>query len=165
MKNIFSKVFFSKAIYLGGKPSQPPQPFFASRRPKLTAAKPASIINTFAMKFIDADEDHVRRPTNIGHVMEMLDRQRCTEYYSCKDYFIITISETRKYSNCVCGHSIQTNYIATHAETGLSAVYGSECITKADKSSEFIMIRKCTMCFDTIGLKNKTSLCRKCNMK
>ena len=104
------------------------------------------------MNFIDSEIDHVARPVDHKHVLEMAmkaaigaDGRRVP-----KPTFSRTWSNYTKYSNCVCGKDIENNFLVCCVETGKAFIVGSVCIDSLCFTQEFTLVLQCSVCNDTI---------------
>lgn len=115
---------------------------------------------------IDSDPDHIVRPINIQHVLEMCRRAATWEDGSrvTNPSWIRSQHSHSEYENCVCGHRIEYNHVATCVETGKSFIVGSECINTVCDAEGWLINSQCIYC-EEIGCLKTKPYCKDCSNK
>ena len=104
------------------------------------------------MNFIDSEIDHVARPVDHKHVLEMAMKAAvgADGLRVSNPTFSRTWSNYTKYANCVCGKDIENNFLVCCVETGKAFIVGSVCIDSLCFTRGFTLVLQCSVCDDTI---------------
>jgi len=104
------------------------------------------------MNFIDYETDHVARPVDHKHVLEMAMKAAvgADGLRVPKPTFSRKSAET-KYVNCVCGKDIEHNFLVCCVETGKAFIVGSKCIDSLCFTQGFTLVLQCSICDDAIA--------------
>jgi hypothetical protein len=114
---------------------------------------------------IDSELDHlVRGVVDIKFVYEMAEKARTKDDGTLVEnpQFVGKKDPSDKYMNCLCGHDIVHNYIATCVQTGKSFIVGSDCIVTVCESKRWEYTKKCYICETNDSLKTK-NYCKECS--
>jgi hypothetical protein len=116
------------------------------------------------MNVIDTDEDHYVRSIDINHVYNM-----CIKASTMDDGSTVVnptftqIDYPQLYNNCICGHAIEFNHMATCEQTGKSFVVGSKCIVTVCNLQNWRLTAICCYC-KSIKMKTK-KYCKDCSKR
>ena len=117
------------------------------------------------MQFVDCYSDHIDRPINIRHVLDMCNKARTrddgTRVFNPTFTHVLTFYNL--YDNCVCGHDIVYNCMATCLETGKSFIVGSDCINTVCNAEHWTLRKRCCHC-NTIGCLKTKPYCSECSL-
>jgi uncharacterized protein (DUF3820 family) len=105
------------------------------------------------MNFIDSERDHVARPVDHKHVLEMAMKAAlgADGRHIPKPTFSRKWSDYTTYVNCVCGKDIEHNFLVCCVETGKAFIVGSKCIDSLCFTQGFTLELRCSVCDDTIA--------------
>ncbi len=114
------------------------------------------------MPMIDTEEDHFSRAVNINYVLNM-----CMKACKMDDgSYVINPTFTKtnfpnQYNNCICGHYIENNHLATCIETGKSFIVGCVCIETVCNLKKWTLKTPCCYCSED-SMKTK-KYCKSCS--
>ena len=131
------------------------------------------------MNFIDSEVDHVARPVDHKHVLEMAMKAAvgADGRHVPKPTFSRKWLSHTTYFNCVCGKDIEHNFLVCCVETGKAFIVGSKCIDSLCFTQGFTLVLQCSVCDDTIAsiaddadeekrslASGKKERCKKCSL-
>jgi hypothetical protein len=113
---------------------------------------------------IDTDADHIDRAIDMRHLFEMVQKARTHDDGTIVSHpvFESRFDGAGGHTNCICGHAIVYNYIATCKQTNKSFVVGSDCIETVCKKNKWEHTRMCCYCETSESLKTQNN-CKECS--